>query len=205
MTKLLHPDEAYTFSRYFELKIEAKDLAKEFGYSFERKWLKLPKYTGELDCNQKTQAQIEEVLPYVSLTNETARREILVSPIMSDLIHYTKAKVRIEYAMKVTEHLQGVLDYFIKSPRFLIIAFAKGDNIDFGMTQLIAELIALDHWLEDSPQTNLIGAVTTGKIWEFATLSRTSKHIEQGLENFHFLNNFETLMRILVQSLIGEN
>ena len=29
--------------------IEAQDLAKEFGYSFERKWLNLLQYIGELE------------------------------------------------------------------------------------------------------------------------------------------------------------
>lgn len=29
--------------------IEAQDLAKEFGYSFEHKWLNLSQYRGELD------------------------------------------------------------------------------------------------------------------------------------------------------------
>jgi hypothetical protein len=184
--------------------IEAQDLAKEFGYSFERKWLKLPQYTGELDRSQQTQERIEEVLPYVSLTSDHAKREILVSPIMRDLIYYTKANVRIEYPIKATDQLQGVLDYFIKSTQCAVITFAKGADTDFGMTQLITSLMALDLWLEDPPQTSLIGAVTTGRTWEFARLNRQSKHIEQGLEAYHFLKDFETLMRILVQATIGE-
>ncbi|MFM7886144.1 MAG: hypothetical protein ACKPCM_05525 [Pseudanabaena sp.] len=169
--------------------IEAQDLAKESGYSFERKWLKLPQYTGELDRIPKTQERIEEMLPYVSLTSDRAKREILVSPIIRDLIHYTKAKVRIEYPIQVTEKSQRVLDYFIKSNQCTVITFAKGADIDFGMTELIASLI--------------IGAVTTGRTWEFARLNRQSKHIEQGLEMYDFFKNFDALMRILVQVVIG--
>jgi hypothetical protein len=185
--------------------VEAQDLAKELGYSFERKWLKLPQYTGELDRSPQTQERIEEVLPHVSLTSDRAKREILVSPIMRDLIHYTKAKVRIEYPIQSTEQLQVVLDYFIKSHQCIVITFAKGADTDFGMTELIASLMALDRWLEDPPQTNLIGAVTTGRTWEFARLNRQSKHIEQGLENYGLLKNFDTMMRILVQTVTGEN
>ncbi len=184
--------------------IEAQDLAKEFGYSFERKWLRLPQYTGELDRSPQTQEYIEEILPYVSLTSDRAKREILVSPVMRDLIYYTKANVRIEYPIKATEKLQGVLDYFIKSTQCAVITFAKGADTDFGMTQLIASLMALDRWLEDPPQTHLIGAVTTGRSWEFVRLNRQSKHIEQGLEVYHFLKDFEALMRILVQAITGE-
>jgi hypothetical protein len=185
--------------------VEAQDLAKDLGYSFERKWLKLPQYTGELDRSPQTQERIEEVLPHVSLTSDRAKREILVSPIMRDLIHYTKAKVRIEYPIQSTEQLQVVLDYFIKSHQCIVITFAKGADTDFGMTELIASLMALDRWLEDPPQTNLIGAVTTGRTWEFARLNRQSKHIEQGLENYGLLKNFDTMMRILVQTVTGEN
>jgi hypothetical protein len=184
--------------------VESQDLAKEFGYSFERKWLKLPQYKGELDLSRQTQERIEEILPYVSLTSDRAKREILVSPIMRDLIYYTKANVRIEYPIKATEELQGVLDYFIKSTQCAVITFAKGADTDFGMTQLIASLMALDRWLEDPPQAHLIGAVTTGRSWEFVRLNRQSKHIEQGLEVYHFLKDFETLMRILVQAITGE-
>jgi hypothetical protein len=185
--------------------IEAQDLAKEFGYSFQRKWLNLPQYTGELNRSPQTQERIEEMLPHVSLTSDRAKREILVSPIMRDLIYYTKANVRIEYPIHATGKLQVVLDYFIKSERCIVITFAKESDTDFGMTELIASLIALDRWLEDPPQTNLIGAVTDGRTWEFARLNRQSKHIEQGLEIYGFLKNFDALMRILVQVVIGEN
>ncbi|ELS33110.1 MULTISPECIES: hypothetical protein [Pseudanabaena] len=185
--------------------IEAQALAKEFGYSFERKWLNLPQYRGELDRSPQTQERIEEVLPHVSLTSDRAKREILVSPIIRDLIHYTKANMRIEYPIQFTEELQVVLDYFIKSHQCIVTTFAKEADTNFGMTELIASLMALDLWLEDPPQTHLIGAVTTGRTWEFAKLNRQSKHIEQGLEIYSLLKNFDTLMRILVQAVTGEN
>lgn len=202
-TKILNPNETYTFSKYFELKIEAKDLAKEFDYTFERKWLDLPKYTGELDRTEQTQNRIHEILPYISLTNETARREWLVSPVLYDLIHYTKVEVRIEYPIKVTNYLQGNLDYFLEAPHQVLIVEAKKADLDFGMTQLFSQLIALDQWQEDPTQTSFIGAVTTGKTWEFARLNRQSKHIEQGLEDYSIPDDLDTLMRILVQALIG--
>ena len=205
MKKILNLEEGYSLGSFFELKIEAQDLAKEFGYSFERKWLKLPQYTGELDRSPQTQERIEEVLPHVSLTSDRAKREILVSPIIRDLIHYTKANVRTEYPIQTTEKSPRVLDYFIKSTQCAVVTFAKGADTDFGMTELIASLIALDRWLEDPPQTHLIGAVTTGRTWEFARLNRQSKNIEQGLEIYSLLKNFDALMRILVQAITGEN
>jgi hypothetical protein len=145
------------------------------------------------------------MLPHVSLTSDRAKREILVSPIMRDLIYYTKANVRIEYPIQSTEQLQVVLDYFIKSYQCIVVTFAKGADTDFGMTELIASLMALDRWLEDPPQTNLIGAITTGRTWEFARLNRQSKHIEQGLKVYDTLRNFDVLMRILIQATTTKN
>ena len=58
--------------------------------------------------------------------------------------------------------------------------------------------------IEDPPQTHLIGAVTTGRSWEFVRLNRQSKHIEQGLEVYDFLKNFDALIRILVQVVINK-
>lgn len=200
-TKNLDLNRAYTFSNFFELKIEAKDLAQEFGYTLERKWLQLPQFQGELDRLQETQSRITEILPYVSLGNETARREFMISPIMHDLIHYAKIEIRIEYKLKVTEQLQGVFDYLLQSPNYVIVVEAKKEDLDFGMTQLVAELIALDHWLDDFPQTTILGAVTTGRIWQFARLDRPTEHLEQGLENYQIPEQFDTVLRILMQAV----
>jgi hypothetical protein len=55
--------------------------------------------------------------------------------------------------------------------------------------------------LEDSQQPYLVGAVTTGKIWEFAQLDRINKHLDQGLESYRVPEDLDPLMRILVQAL----
>jgi hypothetical protein len=80
----------------------------------QRTPLNLPEYSGELDRLEELRSRIQEVLPYVSLVNETARREVLISRVVLELVHYTKAQLRIEYPIKITEHLQGYLDYLIK-------------------------------------------------------------------------------------------
>lgn len=192
--------QSYTFSKYFELKIAPKDLAIAFGYQFDRTFLRLPEYSGELDRTEQTRSRIEEVLPFVNLSNETARREILISPIVYDLIHYTQVEVRIEYPLRVSDQLQGYVDYFLEAPRHVLIVEAKKEDLELGMTQLIAELIALDRWLE-TDVTPLIGAVTTGKIWEFARLDRWGQKISQGLESYRVPADLEPLTRILIHTL----
>jgi hypothetical protein len=202
MMKVLDATQSYTFSKIFDLKISCQDLAYEFGYSFSRKRLNLPQYQGELDNLAQLQTRLNEILPYFDLANETSRREVLISPIISDLVHYTKCEVRIEYSIKATEHLQGYLDYFVKHQNNLVIIEAKKGDLDYGMTQLFAELMALDIILEDAQQSDLIGSVTTGKIWEFAKLDRDKKHLDQGLESYRVPEDLDSLMRILVKALI---
>lgn len=71
------------------------------------------------------------------------------------------------------------------------------------MTQLVAEIIALDQWERTPEQPTLLGAVTTGKPWGFALLNRAKKHIDQGLESYRVPEDVEPLLRILVQTLAG--
>ena len=203
MSKLLNPNQSYTFSKIFELRIEPDDLVTEFGYTLQRTRLNLPQYHGELDRLEDLRSRIEEVLPYVSLASETSRREVLISQVVLDLVHYTKAQLRIEYPLKVTEQLQGYLDYLLKSETELLVIEAKREDLDYGFTQLVAEMIALDQWDRTPEQSILIGAVTTGKIWQFGRLNRATKHIEQGLDSYRVPDDLEPLMRILVQVLIA--
>ena len=199
--KVLEPGGSYTFSKIFELKLIAEELAAEFGYTFSRKRLNLPQHSGDLDRITDLKDRIEEALPYVNLSTETARREILISPVILDLIHYTKAEVRIEYPIKVSEQLQGYLDYFLQKQHQLLVIEAKKGDLDFGFTQLTAQLIALDKWEAETPVSLILGGVTTGKIWEFGLLNRQTKHIDQGLDSYRVPDDLEPLMRILVYAL----
>ncbi|MBL1210791.1 type I restriction enzyme HsdR N-terminal domain-containing protein [Geminocystis sp. GBBB08] len=199
--KIIDQTQSYTFSKYFEMGISAQDLAEELEYKFTRKRLNLKQYQGELDELKKLQQRLNEVLPYFDLANETSRREVLISPIILDLVHYTKSQVRIEYQIKINEQLQGYLDYLLKNHDNLLVIEAKKQDLDFGFTQLTAQLIALDQWEKMGDQEILIGAVTTGNIWQFGRLNRQQKHIEQGLDLYRVPDDLDPLMRILVQAL----
>jgi hypothetical protein len=182
--------------------ISSQDLVKEFGYTFSRKRLNLSQYQGDLDYLDLLKQRLNEVLPYFDLANETSRREVLISPIILDLVHYTKSQVRIEYQIKVNEQLQGYFDYLLENKQELLVIEAKKGDLDYGFTQLSAELIALDLWQENDKQTEIIGAVTTGQVWQFGRLNRSNQHIEQGLDLYLVPDDLEPLMRILIQALI---
>lgn len=199
--KILDSNQTYTFSKIFELKVEIDALVEEFGYSFSRQFLNLPQYPGELDRLQQLQNRIEEILPNVILNSEIARREILISPVVTELVHYTKAQLRIEYALKISEHLQGLLDYLLYRQHHLIVIEAKKEDLDAGFNQLAVQLIALDQWEKTEPSATLLGAITIGNLWQFGQLDRRQKQIIQGIETYRVPEDLDTLMRILIKAL----
>ena len=86
----------------------------------------------------------------------------------------------------------------------LLVIEAKYEDLTRGFTQLVAELVALDQW-ENAPtvdqQPILVGAVSTGTIWQFGRLDRTIKHFEQGINSYRVPEDLEQVMRILVATL----
>lgn len=61
--RVLAPNQSYTFSKIFELRILADDLANDFGYSLTRKRLDLPQYQHELEDLENLKNRIDAVLP----------------------------------------------------------------------------------------------------------------------------------------------
>ncbi|MEL6351720.1 MAG: hypothetical protein AAFR58_08145 [Cyanobacteria bacterium J06627_28] len=200
--EVLNPDSSYTFSKFFELKIPADELAESFGYQLTKQKLHLSQYGADLNRLEELKLRIEAVLPYVDLSNETSRREILISRIATELVYYTKAKLRIEYPLTVNNQLQRYLDYLFRGQSELLVIEAKRQDLDYGMTQLVAELIALDKWERTPQQSTLLGSVTTGKLWEFALLDRATQHVYVGLESYRVPEDVDALMRILVQAIL---
>ncbi|MEM9483614.1 MAG: hypothetical protein AAGA83_07965 [Cyanobacteria bacterium P01_F01_bin.116] len=198
---ILATNISYTFNQIFDLKPLSDELANTFGYSFIRTKLNLLQTQQHLSRLDELRNRIEEILPYVDLSNETSRREILISPVVSEVAHYTKAKLCIEYPITVSKQLQGNLDYLFQSHTNLLTITAKYQDLDYGMTQLIAQFIALDQWEHTPEQPTIIGAVTTGKLWEFTHLNRATKTIQQGLESYRVPEDLEDLIRILVHAL----
>lgn len=182
------------------MPFEPDDILAEFGYSLKRSPLNLPQSTAQLDRLTNLKSRIEESLPYVSLTSEAARRELLIAPIMLDVVHYTHAQLRIEYPLTVTNQLKGSLDYYLYADRKLLVVEAKNADLPKGFTQLAVELIALDEW-SNSNQPILQGAVSTGDIWQFALLDRERKQITQDLNLYRVPADLEELLRLLVASL----
>jgi len=95
------------------------------------------------------------------------------------------------------------LDYYLAAKYGVAIIEAKQSDLSRGFSQLAVELIALDQWT-DSPQPELLGAVTTGNIWQFGILQRSQKHIQQILNLYRVTEDIESVIRILLAALLPE-
>lgn len=197
---ILKSGQNYTYRSYFEMPYEPEDILAELGYELTRKRLSLSESEQSLEQLSTLQVKLEQRLTYVSLTSEAARRETLIAPVLMEIAEIAHAQLRIEYPLNVTDQLKGTLDYFLYRESQVIVIEAKNADLGRGFTQLSAELIALDQW-SDSEQSLLLGAVTTGDVWQFGQLHRAKKQIVQDTQRYVLPDRLETLTRILLDAL----
>jgi hypothetical protein len=199
---ILKPDESYTFRSYFLMKFAPADILRELGATLTKAKLNLPIASSvQLIRLPDLRQRIEDAIARVSLTSEAARREVLIAPILLEVAKIAEANVNIEYPIEVNQYLKGELDYYLQSPHYLLVVEAKQADLTRGFTQLAAELIALDSWVE-SDEPILYGAVTTGDIWQFGSFHRQNQVVTQDLMLYRVPTDLEALMQILLGILI---
>ncbi|AGF52372.1 slr0184 [Synechocystis sp. PCC 6803] len=197
---IIRPEQSYTFSDYFKLNFAPQDILRHFGVTLQRQSLDLPQYLGPLNRLGDLKTRLEESLPRLSLTSEMARREFLIAPVLTDVLHYTHANLDVEYPIVVSNQLKGSLDYLLQNDQTFLVVEAKNEDLERGFVQLAIELIALDQWIE-SDQSVLQGAISTGNIWQFGQLDRQSRCVTQDLDLYRVPADLEHLLRVLVQIL----
>ena len=198
--KILEEGRDYTFRSYFELSYEPDEILAEFDYTLIIKELYLPKISRELQGTIELKQKIRDILPFVSLSNETARRETLVSPLLLEVIRYCECKMRIEYPLRVSNILKGNLDYLLQLKNQFLVIEAKNDDLTRGFTQLAVELIALSQVEE---QDIYYGAVTIGDVWRFGKLDRIQQVITQDIKLFRVPDDLDDLAKVIVGILQG--
>ncbi len=201
---ILSAEESYSFADYFKLIAYVEDLLEYFGYAFRRENLILPRSPLALPRLEDLKLRLEENLPYISMTSEAARREFLLAPVLMEVVHYTHTQVRVEFPLTVTAQLKGVIDYYLHSPQHqLLIIEAKNGELERGFVQLAAELVAFDQWVDnDMPQ--IYGAVSTGSVWQFGKLQRSTKTVVQDVNLFRVPADVEEVLRVLIAMLTAE-
>lgn len=96
--------------------------------------------------------------------------------------------------------LKQRIEEILHSTTNLIVIEAKQADINRGFTQLATEMIALDQWI-DSLQSEILGAVTTGNVWQFGICDRQAKSICQGINLYRVTEELEIIIRILLARL----
>lgn len=195
MTKRILTESSYTFSRYFDIPFETKDILAELGVTYTKTQSSLlPLFVDSLPKLEELAIQISEGYEYISMSSEQARREFLVAPVIRYVCSLSKKSASVEYPIRVSEILKGTLDYCIDD---LVVIEAKKSDLDKGFTQLAVELIALDQWTSSDADI-LYGAVTTGDYWKFGYYHRVGKEITQITSIVTISDGLETVVRTLL-------
>lgn len=194
-TRILTEGQSYTFRSYFELPYEADEILAELGYGLTLGKLELPHTQQSFERLPALRQQIEDVLPWVSLSSETARREVLVAPLLLEVVRTCRCQLKIEYPLTVSDWLKGSLDYLLRAESSLTVIEAKRDDLSRGFTQLAAALIAL---AEVEDREIFYGAVTIGEAWRFGKLDKRDRNIAQDLNLYKIPDELEQLLSISV-------
>jgi hypothetical protein len=198
---ILQENRTYSFRDYFNLTADTDEILAEFGYGFVIERLSLPKSNRHSDRLPALRQQIEELLPLIILSTETAKRETLIAPILMEVARFCRCQMRIEHSLIVNQWLKGELDYLLRRKSSLVVIEAKRDDLTRGFTQLAVELIALAQAEEKSM---LYGAVTIGEAWRFGKLDQTQQQITQDINLYVIPDSLEELISILIGILEEE-
>ncbi len=196
---ILKEDESYTFRSYFEMPYEPDEILAQFGYRLEiGEWTwpvaPAPPQTPVL------KDRIRQLLPLVSLTSETARRELLVAPVLTEVALHCRVPLRLEYPLMVNNWLKGSLDYLLRGKNILLVVEAKKDDLTRAFVQMAVEMIAL---AQVEPQAQIYGAVTIGSIWQFGQILGDPRTIRQDLTLYRVPEDLESVAGILT-AMVGD-
>jgi hypothetical protein len=188
----------YTFSDYFKMACLPEEILAEFGYSFAWGSLKLP-MSQEIDQSEveRLRASYYRMVGKVSLNSETAKREMMVAPLLHSVVQQLDVKLSVEYPLNLDEKLSGSIDYLFRAKHELVVIEAKKGDLEQGFNQLAAEMVAVDKYEEPDTLNLLYGAITIGEMWRFAVLERDAKRLVKDFHTFRFPEDLEQLFAIL--------
>lgn len=164
---------------------------------------------------------LEETLRYnvplaLAINSEKSRSEMIISPILIELRKQLLNQISLfsgkEFNVDPEKGLSGFCDFLISlsSEQLLIeapvitLVEAKNDNIESGLGQCMAEMLAAQLFNQrKGNEINIIyGVITTGSIWKFMRIE--GQVIEIDL-NEYFLNQVGKILGILKTGIESNN
>jgi len=144
----------------------------------------------------------------LAINSEKSRSEMIITPILLELKRLYPQKVSLfsgkDFTVDVNQGLNGFCDFLISSSPeqltimspVIAIVEAKNENIEAGLGQCMAEMIAAQIFNKQRGNNyyQILGSVTTGSSWKFMRLEE--QIIEVDL-NEYFLNQIGKILGIL--------
>jgi hypothetical protein len=171
---------------------------------------------------------LQDILNYnqpiaLGSNSEKARSELIIAPILVDLRRQLKEQINlfsgIDFTVDDRRGLNGICDFIItKSPEILvvtnpviIVVEAKKENINAGLGQCAAEMVAAQifNGINEQKSENILedintiyGVVTTGSIWQFLKLQEQTLSIDL---SEYYLKDVNKILGILASSVTNQN
>lgn len=156
---------------------------------------------------------LSETLKYniplaLAINSEKSRSELIIMPILIEIRKQFLNQISLfsgkDFTVDSQRGLNGFCDFLIsKSSEQLIIEApvitlveAKNDNLETGLGQCMAEMIAaqLFNQQKGNPIHKIYGVITTGSLWKFMELEDQTITVDL---NEYFLGNLGKIMGIL--------
>ena len=150
--------------------------------------------TPEAAISPLLRAILDENIPLAtSIDTEKARSELIVAPILVEVRKLMDRRISlfsgITFDVDAERGLNGACDFlvanspvqlFLEAP-VLAVVEAKNDNINSGLGQCVAEMVAarVFNEREGKGPSTIHGLVTTGSLWQFLKLEEGTIHVDR--------------------------
>jgi hypothetical protein len=157
------------------------------------------------------QTLAETVRLAIAINTEKARSEMIIAPVLLEIRRKFQHPISLfsgsEFNVDESRGLVGYCDYILSRSQeqltinapVAVVVEAKNENIKGGLGQCAAIMLAaqLFNQQEGNGIAKIYGAVTTGEIWKFLTLSETIVSID--LSDYYIVRDLQKILGILFQ------
>jgi hypothetical protein len=145
----------------------------------------------------------------LAINSEKSRSEMIVTPILIEIRKQLSNQISLfsgkEFTVDSQKGLNGFCDFLISKSSeqliieapVIIIVEAKNDNLESGLGQCMAEMIAAQLFNErrGNEVKKIYGVVTSGSLWKFMQLAEKTLIIDL---NEYFLGNVAKIIGIMI-------
>ena len=169
-----------------------RKVKQEFGLTIQEKKSFLPEIMPIVPSDYLTETLRRNLALALAVGTEKARSELLISPVLVEVRELSERTVSIfsgtDFTVDESLGLNGICDFLISRSEeqllieapVIAIVEAKKDDLNSGMGQCIAEMIAAQKFNEMNsvPIQDIYGTVTTGSTWRFLKLNAKTVSID---------------------------